>query len=1005
MPQVPESKLSEIKAATSCAQYIESMGFPMTQSGDDFLCSCPLDGHQDKNPSFRMTGPLYNCLSRCGGGNVFQLVQKMEQCDFLAAVEKLAVLGGVAFNSKTYRGHGRPKPITAECPLDANGSDDELAKQVIDFYQSQLLQRGNAGWAYLEKRGLADRDLVSRFRLGFAKRGELGKKLPSKQVVAGKALRVQLEKIGFFKSGSGHEYFAGSLTVPIFHGDTLMDCYGRKTCQRLRAGTPHHLYLPKDARPHESRGVWNTEGIQQSDNKTLILCESLIDALSVYKNGYHAVTCAYGVNNFTAAMIAAYKAAQIEEILIAYDNDDSGNISAAALAEKLISEGLTVSRLQVPAALNDVNAYLVDAGKDSQQAMFDLVANARWIGGKSKMFVVVDDLDSDTEKPQTQPKTPTKPALSFTEKNKNNDLFVDIGSRSWRVRSFAKNTVPGVLKIQLRVEVTKGDDDCDYFLDTLDLCSHKMRQQFAKTASAELGLKADVFAGDLKKLLRELEDKQDAMINAATEKSSSEVLPEMTTAEKDEALAALKDPDLIAHIGGDLEKAGLIGEEISRLVCYLAATSRLLPDPLGIVIQSSSSAGKSSVMNAILKMMPDEAQKTFVSMSKQSLLYLDENALAHKILGVAELAGAKDICYNVKMLLSEKYLSMASVSQDPTTGDMHTKEYRVNGPAALILTTTEEDDDIDNELLNRCLILSVTETAAQTEAILQRQRYADTIAGAACSDERAAIQKKHHNMQRLLRPLRVVNNYAPQLTFVATETRHRRDHQKYLNLIKSIALLHQHQREIKKHPTGFEYIEVTVDDIAVANHVAAVVLGRSLDQLTPKAKALLHIIDGFVADRAERDGIARDAVCFTRKELRQVCRWNDATLHRHLYKIQQLDIISADRGSSVQALSYVLHYTHADRKRDTVVLNLIDPAHLVDPSVYDAVDLRFREVDLASISHGSHADLTSISPSENDEIPIKHSPESESDAFTQKMHIRENLNLHRSFNASYIKTV
>ncbi len=969
MPPVPESKLSEIKAAISCAAYIESQGFAVKPSGDDFLCSCPLDGHEDKNPSFRMTGPLYNCLSHCGGGNVFQLVQKIESCDFLAAVEKLAVLGGVEFSPQNYRGYSRSKPITADCPLEANGSDEQLANQVIDFYQSQLLQRGNTGWEYLEKRGLADRDLVSRFRLGFAKRGELGKKLPSKQVVAGRDLRDQLEKIGFFKAGSGHEYFAGSLAIPIFNGDTLMDCYGRKTCQRLRAGTPNHLYLTKSARPHESRGVWNLEGIQQSQDKTLILCESLIDALSCYVNGYHHVSCAFGTAGFNDELLATIVDADIQEVYIAYDNDDSGNAAAAKTAKILIAEGLTVSRLQVPAALNDVNAYCVDAGENSQQAMFDLVANAQWVGGKP--FVVVDDLDSETEQPQSKPQTKpykkTKPTLSFTEKN--DDLFTDIGSRSWRVRNFSKNTVPSVLKVHMRVTVNN-----DYFLDGFDLCSHKARQAFTKAASAELGLKADVFASDLKKLLRELEEKQDAMIAAATEKGSSEAMPEMTAEEKSEALTALKDSDLIAHIGGDLEKAGLIGEEISRLVCYIAATSRLLPDPLGIVIQSSSSAGKSSVMNAILKMMPDEEQKLFSAMSKQSLLYLAEDALEHKILGVAELAGAKDICYNLKMLLSEKYLSMASVSQDPATGEMHTKEYRVNGPAALILTTTDEDDDIDGELLNRCLVVSVTETGAQTTAIQLRQRLGDTLEIIASSDERKAIQRKHHNMQRLLRPLRVVNEYAPQLTFIATETRHRRDHMKYLTLIKTITLLHQHQREIKRHPKGFEYIEVIPDDIAVANHIAAVVLGRSLDRLKPKAKELLGIIDVFVAAKAERDGIARDAVTFTRKELRNVCQWNNSSMHRQMQSLVALDIISAARQSTTaHAWEYALHYAHDERRADAVMLNLIDASQLVDPEmyVYDAAHFTFETSHSTRISPAFHTDSTRIPPAKNTKTPIK----------------------------------
>jgi hypothetical protein len=56
----------------------------------------------------------------------------------------------------------------------------------------------------------------------------------------------------------------------------------------------------------------------------------------------------------------------------------------------------------------------------------------------------------------------------------------------------------------------------------------------------------------------------------------------------------------------------------------------------------------------------------------------------------------------------------------------------------------------------------------------------------------------HQNAQRLLRPLAVLNPYAEQLTFLDDKTRTRRDHEKYLTLIDTIALLHQYQRPLKK---------------------------------------------------------------------------------------------------------------------------------------------------------------------------------------------------------------
>ena len=99
----------------------------------------------------------------------------------------------------------------------------------------------------------------------------------------------------------------------------------------------------------------------------------------------------------------------------------------------------------------------------------------------------------------------------------------------------------------------------------------------------------------------------------------------------------------------------------------------------------------------------------------------------------------------------------------------------------------------------------------------------------------------------------VANPYAEQLTFLDDKTRTRRDHAKYLTLIRAVALLHQYQRPIKTtvhHGQAVEYIEVTLDDIAVANRLACEVLGRSVDELPPQTRRLLSLVDDMVAKRA-----------------------------------------------------------------------------------------------------------------------------------------------------------
>ena len=399
--------------------------------------------------------------------------------------------------------------------------------------------------------------------------------------------------------------------------------------------------------------------------------------------------------------------------------------------------------------------------------------------------------------------------------------------------------------------MTRGES---LHVDTFDLYSSRHRVMYSKQAGEELGVKEEVVSRDLGKVLWKLEELQRQMIQKTLEPKEQEVT--LSAEEKAEALGLLRDPRLLDRILGDFERCGVVGEETNKLASYVAVVSRLLDAPLAILVQSSSAAGKSALMEAVLAMLPEEQRVQYSAMTGQSLFYMGETDLKHKVLAIVEEEGASRAAYALKLLQSEGVLSIASTGKDATTGRLITHQYRVEGPVMLFLTTTAID--LDEELLNRCLVLTVDEDRAQTQAIHKKQREAQTLEGLLAKRERDEILRVHRNAQRLLKPLFVANPYARELTFLDSQTRTRRDHMKYLTLIRSIALLHQHQRPRKTvthRGQALEYIEVTLDDIATANRLAHEVLGRSLDELPPQTKRLLvaHRRNGERGMRAAED--------------------------------------------------------------------------------------------------------------------------------------------------------
>jgi len=319
----------------------------------------------------------------------------------------------------------------------------------------------------------------------------------------------------------------------------------------------------------------------------------------------------------------------------------------------------------------------------------------------------------------------------------------------------------------------------------------------------------------------------------------------------------------------------------------------------------------------------------FSAMTGQSLFYMGEADLAHKVLAIAEEEGAERAAYALKLLQSEGELSIASTGKDTTSGRLVTHTYSVQGPTAILLTTTALD--VDEELLNRCIVLTVDEDRSQTRAIHDRQREAQTLAGLLAGHDRDAVIKLHQDAQRLLGPVLVVNPYARQLGFNDTQTRARRDHPKYLMLIRAIALLHQHQRPRHTATTHagevVSFIEVVPGDIVLANRLATEVLGRSLDELPPGTRRLLDALDTHVATLAARDAVDLSMVRFTRRDLRDGLGWGDTQLKVHLARLVDLELVTAHRAVQGQGFVYELAYTpSADGSR--FVIGLTDPATL-----------------------------------------------------------------------------
>ena len=997
MGRIPAAEIEQLKLQVDLVALVRARGVELKKHGKDLVGRCPF--HDDKTPSLVVTPGknLWHCMGACQtGGSVIDWIMRMDRVTFRHAVEILRMGDSSLLVAEKETLHARKLPS----PLNPYASDPEIMKQSVEFYNDTLKNRAPEALTYLEERGIRHAEAIDKFKLGFSNR-TLGLRLPLSRDADGAELRERLMKTGLLRD-TGHEHFSGTITFPIWDEEgNVSEIYGRRIVRPTKPGTPVHFYLPG---PH--RGVWNPEAMASPDvilcealiDALSFWVSGLRNVTAAFgvegftkdhlagflKGGVKKVYIAY--DRDPAGDKAAEKLSKkllaegIETMRVRFPRGMDANDFILKVKPPAQSLKLCVQSAEWMGRLPNRKAATAAAKPEPAKAQsapevaaptppaavvpvpvepLSLVAApapapAPQAPVLAEIFRKVDPppapvaaaavvMRGEDEPPLSEATTAEFAAeraaagLSVPTEVKGEDVLIRLGAREYRVRGLKKNLAFEILRVNVRV-----GSGAKYFVDTLDLYQAKARTQYIHAAAEEIGVTEETIKRDLGRVLLKCEELQEAEIKKALDTNPAKKEVQSTSAEKDEALALLQSPNLLQTIVADFARAGMIGEEVNKLVGYLAAVSRKLDDPLAVIIQSSSAAGKSSLMEAVLAMVPEEDKVKYSAMTGQSLFYMGETDLKHKILAIAEEQGAQQAAYALKLLQSEGEISIASTGKDATTGKLVTHKYRVEGPVMIFLTTTAIE--VDEEFLNRCVVLTVNETREQTRLIHELQRKAQTLEGLVLKQERAHVLAVHQNAQRLLRSLWVVNPFAEQLTFVDSRTRTRRDHIKYLALIRVIALLHQHQRKtqwMSHRGKNIEYVEVIPRDIEIANELCHQVLGRSLDELPPQTSKMLTMLGEMVEAATTREQIHRKDYRFTRRQVREHTGWSDFQVQTHMTKLMRLEYVLAHRGGRGQSFVYELLFDQGAAKHGQPVLSgLIDPAKLTaaaaKPCNYDS---------------------------------------------------------------------
>ena len=623
--------------------------------------------------------------------------------------------------------------------------------------------------------------------------------------------------------------------------------------------------------------------------------------------GHRNVIAIQGTNGLGEADIRLMAGNGVRKITLLLDGDEAGAKACDRLRPMLEAEGMEVRVKALPDG-QDPNSYMMQQGVGK---LAEFIVSEAWTPNEMKYFQQPPVTRGPGETPEAGPDSPP-PVPARGGSSQQDGLTVAYGMRKYRIMGLEKG--PRKLKATLRVEHAGK-----LHVDTLDFYSARSRRILAQDLCRIFEETPETIEADITRLMCECE--------AAPEKKPDDAQNQpvlVGDADKKEAESFGKSPNLIQRIVDDYEICGLIGEVANKLLSYLAAISRKMETPLSVLILSSSGAGKTALQDAALSFVPPEDLVKLTALSGKALFYKERLSLKNKVLSLEEGDGAEEASYAIRNLISAGELIIESAIKDPTSGKIITMINRVEGPTSVFLTTTNPETDAETK--TRFFVTSIDESREQTRKIMEFQRQRQTLKGVAGNLELKAVLSRHHNFQRLLKPLAVVNPWADRLSYGDDRLQGRRDQPKYLSLINAVAFLRQMTREVhtatRPDGTSLDYIEANTDDIAIANKLAHEILGHSLDELSRPGRDLLMLLDEMIEKRATetKKGLGRampdkeerqpqrTLIGFTRREVREFTGWANARVHRYLKELVDLEYVLMDTGRNGSTCRYRLAY-------------------------------------------------------------------------------------------------
>jgi len=466
-------------------------------------------------------------------------------------------------------------------------------------------------------------------------------------------------------------------------------------------------------------------------------------------------------------------------------------------------------------------------------------------------------------------------------------------------------------RLRVTLKINKPDNEVLAIRHNVDLYNDTQVEKFVRRIAERLEIGTITVRTELQNLISELEQYRLQQIEEQSETPKA-ITKELTPAEEKEALKFLKSKKLLEKTNELIGQSGVIGEYTNRLLMYLIFTSRKTNSPLHCISLGSSGAGKTHLQSKVSELIPEEDKIEITVLSANAFYYFNRTELDHKLILIEDLDGAQSVLYPLRELQTKKKITKTVVHKD-AKGTTKTIHLTVEGAVSVGCCTTQENVYEDNS--NRSFLLQIDESIEQDIRIMDFQRRLS--AGLVDIDKQQEASLLLQNVQRMLKPVRVINPFALSLSLPSTVFKPRRTNTHYLKLIEAITFYNQFQRKSKfDKATGEEYIETTISDIEQANELIKEVLLRKSDILNSACRNFFEALKVYLAEN--------NLTTFTNSEIRTGLRMNPSNQKRYMLLLQQTNLVRRVSGNMRKGFKYKVVDMNEYNSTDKAIQELLD---------------------------------------------------------------------------------